>query len=205
MRKLRQQPSELIWRCRNLYGASSGTARSANATSATGQESSLVAKKKKAVLYVCKGCKRMQSKFPDAARSRGRIDNAKPRKKNENVWEWAVEHRRSPPPHESKLLTALRRNGFTVCHQQVMPPYICDFYLPNQNVIIELDGSQHKKTKEYDDRRTRLLMARYGVTEVIRVWNAELNSRMSTLVEELRGLPRRDAVVPPAGSVGNPL
>lgn len=42
--------------------------------------------------------------------------------------------------------------------------YYADFYFPSKNLIIELDGSQHKLTTEYDSIRDAYISANYNLT-----------------------------------------
>lgn len=51
--------------------------------------------------------------------------------------------------------------------------YYADFYLPQYNVIIEIDGKQHQKSfdKEWDALRTENLIYIHGVSRVIRIKN----------------------------------
>lgn len=50
--------------------------------------------------------------------------------------------------------------------------YMVDFYFPSLKLVIELDGSQHEQTIEYDKARDEFLTSTYGV-RVIRITSAE--------------------------------
>lgn len=53
--------------------------------------------------------------------------------------------------------------------------YVCvDFYFPEQNIVIELDGVEHKKRIEKDRERTNYLKRVHGVNRVIRYTNKQL-------------------------------
>lgn len=54
--------------------------------------------------------------------------------------------------------------------------YYADFYLPQYNVIIEIDGKQHQKTfdREWDALRTENLIYIHGVNRVIRIKNESM-------------------------------
>ena len=54
--------------------------------------------------------------------------------------------------------------------------YFADFYFPNQNLIIELDGTQHKNTVEYDNERDKYIMDNYNV-QIIRLSHQEYQSK----------------------------
>jgi len=46
-----------------------------------------------------------------------------------------------------------KKLGVKFRRQHGIGPYIVDFYCKEKNLIIELDGSQHKDEKEYDKER----------------------------------------------------
>lgn len=64
--------------------------------------------------------------------------------------------------------------GMRFFRQYSVGPYILDFYCPEINLAIELDGGQHNRTegREYDEARSEYLNA-HGI-EVIRFWNNEI-------------------------------
>lgn len=63
--------------------------------------------------------------------------------------------------------------------------YFVDFYFPTLNTIIELDGSQHKYTTQYDMDRDNYLHTTYGVN-VVRITHAEYQSKVR--LPEIRGI-----------------
>jgi very-short-patch-repair endonuclease len=63
--------------------------------------------------------------------------------------------------------------------------YFADFYFPTLNLIIELDGTQHLKTVEYDQDRDAYITSTYGV-RIIRVSHKEYISK--TRVDEIKQL-----------------
>lgn len=83
-------------------------------------------------------------------------------------------------PQELKMKMLLKELGVVYEFQKVyytgMTYYIVDFYLPEHNVVIELDGSQHYDgfAKEYDALRTENLLYLHKVNRVIRFDNKEL-------------------------------
>lgn len=52
--------------------------------------------------------------------------------------------------------------------------YYADFYLPQYNIILEIDGNQHLRTfdKEWDKLRTENLIHIHGIDRVIRIKNS---------------------------------
>ena len=69
--------------------------------------------------------------------------------------------------------------------QQVIEPYIVDFYCHEIGLVIELDGGQHgiDDSVEYDVERTKFLEA-LGLTAV-RYWNHDVLSRADVVLEDL--------------------
>lgn len=64
--------------------------------------------------------------------------------------------------------------------------YFVDFYFPNLNLIIELDGSQHKNSKEYDHDRDNYISSVYNV-EIIRITHQEYTkkSKLKFIIDKL--------------------
>ena len=56
-------------------------------------------------------------------------------------------------------LRAKRLGGWKWRRQAPIGPFIVDFYCPAAKLIVELDGSQHQDSLDYDRRRTRFLEA----------------------------------------------
>lgn len=46
--------------------------------------------------------------------------------------------------------------------------FIADFFIPDRNLIIEMDGKQHLNQVDYDNKRTALIKEHYRKTKVIR-------------------------------------
>ena len=69
--------------------------------------------------------------------------------------------------------------------QQVIEPYIVDFYCHEIGLVIELGGSQHGMDDaiDYDAERTKFLEA-LGLT-VVRYWNLDVLGRMDVVLEHL--------------------
>jgi very-short-patch-repair endonuclease len=58
----------------------------------------------------------------------------------------------------------------------VTKTYFGDFFFPDLNLIIELDGSQHDKTKEYDEDRDRYISETYNI-KILRVTHKEYQTK----------------------------
>ena len=58
----------------------------------------------------------------------------------------------------------------------VVKTYFGDFYFPELNLIIELDGTQHDNTKDYDQDRDAYITETYGI-RVFRITHKEYVSK----------------------------
>ena len=100
----------------------------------------------------------------------------------------AREMRREMTPAEAKLWARLRTNrleGFHFRRQQVIEPYIVDFYCHQAALVVEVDGGAHLDQQEYDQLRESQLNAR-GL-QVLRFSNRDVMKNMdAVLVEILR-------------------
>jgi very-short-patch-repair endonuclease len=103
----------------------------------------------------------------------------------------AVEMRREMTLAERKLWTRLRANrleGFHFRRQQVIEPYIVDFYCHQVGLAIEVDGSVHQEQQEYDLQRDHDLQL-LGL-QVLHFSNTDVNQNMESVLEEILRLCR---------------
>jgi very-short-patch-repair endonuclease len=87
---------------------------------------------------------------------------------------------------EAKLWKHVRAHRMGDVHfrnQHAIGNYIVDFCAPRKKLIIELDGSQHLKQQEYDEKRTAYLKSK-GY-RVLRFWN---NDVMNNIDEVLKAI-----------------
>jgi very-short-patch-repair endonuclease len=87
---------------------------------------------------------------------------------------------------EKKLWTRLRAHrlaGAGFRRQHPIGIYIVDFCAPREKIIIELDGDQHGKQKEYDELRTAFL--REKGYRVLRFWNGEVMRNINGVLETI--------------------
>jgi very-short-patch-repair endonuclease len=94
--------------------------------------------------------------------------------------------RRSQSDAEYALWLQLRRRrflGLKFRRQHPMGPYIVDFCCVDQKLIVELDGSQHLGSADYDAQR-RMFLERNGY-RVIRFWNHEVLTGMDGVLEKV--------------------
>ena len=84
-----------------------------------------------------------------------------------------------------QLLRAKRFMNLKFRRQQVIEPYIVDFYCHEIGLVIELDGGQHNTEdgRTYDVERTQFLEA-LGLT-VVRYWNSDVLGRTDVVLEDL--------------------
>ena len=114
--------------------------------------------------------------------------------------------RRNQTDAERKLWSRIRNRqllGFKFRRQFPIAPYIVDFVCAEARLIVELDGSQHQASEEYDRKRSEYLMqCGYRVT---RFWDNDVllntNSVLEKILETL-GAPH-PALSPQAGRGGN--
>jgi very-short-patch-repair endonuclease len=97
--------------------------------------------------------------------------------------ERARQLRREMTPAEAMLwqrLRAGRLDGFHFRRQQVIGPFIVDFYCHQTNLVVELDGSVHLKQEAYDRERERYLNS-HGL-RVLRFTNTDVNGQMHAVM-----------------------
>ena len=106
------------------------------------------------------------------------------------------------------LLRGRNLLGFKFRRQQPIGRFILDYYCPEANLAIELDGGQHVERQAYDASRTAMLEAK-GI-KVLRFWNNDLLTQPEYVLEEIcRHLPARTpsppAPLPSTGEGGKTL
>lgn len=62
--------------------------------------------------------------------------------------------------------------------------FIVDFYIPKYNLVIEIDGKQHKENVEYDKYRTKRLKE-IGIRKVLRFTNKDLITMNPKRIREI--------------------
>ena len=81
--------------------------------------------------------------------------------------EFARKLRNNPTPSEEKLWGYLRaiKLGYKFNRQAIIFGYIADFWCPEKQIVVEVDGKSHENRGEYDaERDTRL--ANVGIKTV---------------------------------------
>jgi len=94
--------------------------------------------------------------------------------------------RKQSAPAEQKLWQRLRDrqlNGFKFRRQQVLDPYIADFFCHAIGLVIEIDGGTHERREVYDANRTVVLDR--GGCRVIRFLNEDVHDHLHAVLEAI--------------------
>jgi len=96
------------------------------------------------------------------------------------------ELRKSLTPQELKLWFYLKGKnlGVKFRRQHGIGPYIVDFYCKEKNLVIEVDGLEHLRAKEYDEERNQY-METLGI-KVLRFWNNEIDKNMEGVLKKIK-------------------
>ena len=95
-----------------------------------------------------------------------------------------------------------QRDGFRFRRQFSVVGFVVDFYCMSEKLAIEVDGSYHKNTEEYDKERQQILegiglnFLRFSNEEVLNNWNL-VNLKIEKKLHELRSRRDGGAVDPP--------
>jgi very-short-patch-repair endonuclease len=98
--------------------------------------------------------------------------------------EFSKQLRRDQTDAERKLWSLLRSRrlaGYKFRRQQPIGSYIADFCCFRPRLIVELDGGQHAKRADYDQRRTDFLNSE-GF-QVVRFWDNQVLMEMDSVRE----------------------
>lgn len=98
----------------------------------------------------------------------------------------AIDLRHEMTPAERKLWARIRAGRLEGIHfrrQQVIEPYIVDFYCHKAGLVIEVDGSVHQGQEEYDRQREQDL-ENLGL-RVIRFSNTEVNRNLEGVLGKI--------------------
>ena len=105
----------------------------------------------------------------------------------ENRIDYRRKLRKNSTPQETILWARLRRSqlGYKFRRQHSIGKYIVDFYCPEKNLIIELDGGQHdeESARKYDEKRSKYL-ERLGF-QVLRFWDRDINLNLKGVIGEI--------------------
>jgi len=107
-------------------------------------------------------------------------------KVSRKLQERARELRKNMTPAEKILWEKLRHNqlnGLQFRRQQIINPYIVDFYCHAKALVVEVDGDIHDLQQEYDAERTSYLITR-GF-HILRVTNDEVKENLGTVLQKI--------------------
>jgi very-short-patch-repair endonuclease len=76
-----------------------------------------------------------------------------------------------------------RLGGFHFRRQQIIEPYIADFYCHEANLVIEVDGDVHNEQKEYDLERDQYLHS-IGIS-VLHFSNESVLTHINAVIAEI--------------------
>ena len=105
---------------------------------------------------------------------------------NPNLKPFAQKLRREMTKEERHLwYDFLKSLPVTVKRQQVIGPYIVDFYIASTKLVIELDGSQHyEEGGNVTDRKRDLFLSDLGI-HVLRFSNLDVEQNFNGVCEEI--------------------
>ncbi len=88
-------------------------------------------------------------------------------------------------PQETIIWSKIRnkKTGYKWRRQVSIGRYIADFYCREKFLVIEIDGSQHKNSKNYDKEREVYFSSLEIKT--LRFWNSEIDSRINEVMEKI--------------------
>lgn len=88
-----------------------------------------------------------------------------------------------------QILQKRQLNGLKFIKQKVVSKYIVDFYCPELNLVIELDGNSHDAIQEQDKIREEVLND-LGLS-VLRLKNADVLNNLDGVFEYLKIITSR--------------
>lgn len=108
-----------------------------------------------------------------------------PRTPMDTLNDRAQDMRLNPTRHEMMFSRMMDNENVFCRSQEILAPYIVDFYFPDDLMAVEIDGPSHYQTVAYDRQRDKKIMYYYGV-EVIRFTNADVQSRKAHVIDHLK-------------------
>jgi very-short-patch-repair endonuclease len=110
--------------------------------------------------------------------------------RNPELMRRALDLRKHMTPEERVIWQELRGNrlGAHFRRQQVLAPYIVDFYCHAARLVVELDGSPHREQQGYDRMRDEYFR-RCGI-RVLRVSNVSVRNELASVVAAIRSALR---------------
>jgi len=111
--------------------------------------------------------------------------------RNPELMRRAIELRQHMTPEERVIWQELRGNrlGAHFRRQQVLAPYIVDFYCHAARLVVEIDGSPHREQQGYDKMRDDYF-GRCAI-RVLRLSNASVRDDLASAIAAIRAALRR--------------
>ena len=111
--------------------------------------------------------------------------------RNPELMRRARELRQRMTPEECVVWQELRGNRLEAHfrRQQVLAPYIVDFYCHSARLVVEIDGSPHREQPGYDRIRDDYLR-RHGI-RVLRLSNLSVRNDLASVIGAIRASLRR--------------
>ncbi|MFA5130228.1 MAG: endonuclease domain-containing protein [Patescibacteria group bacterium] len=112
-----------------------------------------------------------------------------------NLKDRARQLRKNMTRAETMFWNVVRRkqfHGFKFVKQKPLLSYIVDFYCAQLRLVIEIDGSVHHESKEYDNDRTSDLQS-FGIRIILYTNDQveyDLSSVLNHLTDTIQKLPR---------------
>ena len=116
--------------------------------------------------------------------------------RNPELMRRALELRERMTPEERIIWQELRGNrlGAHFRRQQVLAPYIVDFYCHAARLVVEIDGSPHRAQQGYDRLRDDYF-SRHGF-RVLRLSNVSVRNDLASVIFAIRAALRRQTPNP---------
>jgi very-short-patch-repair endonuclease len=111
--------------------------------------------------------------------------------RNPELMRRALDLRKHTTPEERVIWQELRGNrlGAHFRRQQVLAPYIVDFYCHSARLVVEIDGSLHRRQQGHDRMRDDYF-GRSGI-RVLRVSNVSVRNDLASVIASIRSALRR--------------
>ena len=105
---------------------------------------------------------------------------------NKNYVPLAQQLRKEMTPEEKHLwYDFLNKLPLTVNRQKNIGNFIVDFYIASKNIVIEIDGRQHKMPEESEkDQKKDFELSKLGI-RVLRYTNKSINKNFSDVCDDI--------------------
>ena len=100
---------------------------------------------------------------------------------------YAIENRNHPTEAEKIFweLVRAKRTGYKFTRQQIIGDYIIDFFCPQYNIAVEIDGGYHAERQQQEDDETRTQWLETIGCHVIRFSNESVLFDICRVKEDL--------------------